>query len=279
MIQSSIALIDIKIMKNFKTFESYLNSILETRQLKNPAYNVSAFARQLNIPPSRLSEILKGKIGISVKRAIEIAEILKLNAKDQDFFINLVKSQHDRSPDQRQKAQDQISNFYDDFKEIECSKISNWYHLALIELIGLDENLSVEGLATRLNLSIDVATSSIDELLNMKVISSKPDDSGFSISDSNRETAMDIPSESVKQLNEQILKKAALELRAQDVSNRDFSIAVFALNKEQLPKAKERIKQFRRDFMKEFESFPDKNSVYCLSTQFFEMTTSENKIS
>lgn len=259
-------------MKKFKTFEGYLSNVLETRQLKNPAYTISAFARQLGLPPSRLSEILKGKIGISVKRAMDIADILKLSEKDKEFFINLVQAEHDRNPLQRQKAQDKISDFYDKYAALEEGKISNWYHLALLELIGLDENLGNEQLASRLGLSEVIAENSINELLAMGAISKSQTANGFTIVDANRETAMDIPSESVKQLNEQILGKAAQELRLQDVSNRDFSIAVFGFNKEQLPLAKERIKQFRRDFMKEFESAPHKDSVYSMSLQFFELT-------
>lgn len=259
-------------MKKFKTFEGYLSNVLETRQLKNPAYTISAFARQLGLPPSRLSEILKGKIGISVKRAMDISDILKLSEKDKEFFVNLVQAEHDRNPLQRQKAQDKISDFYDKYASLEEGKISNWYHLALLELIGLDENLGSEKLASRLGLSEVIAEHSIKELLAMGAISKSETHSGFTIVDANRETAMDIPSESVKQLNEQILSKAAQELRLQDVSNRDFSIAVFGFNKDQLPLAKERIKQFRRDFMKEFESAPHKDSVYSMSLQFFELT-------
>lgn len=259
-------------MKKFKTFEGYLSNVLETRQLKNPAYTISAFARQLGLPPSRLSEILKGKIGISVKRAMDIADILRLSEKDKEFFVNLVQAEHDRNPLQRQKAQDKISDFYDKYAALEEGKISNWYHLALLELIGLDDSLGNEQLAARLGLSEVIAENSINELLAMGAISKSQTASGFTIVNANRETAMDIPSESVKQLNEQILGKAAQELRLQDVSNRDFSIAVFGFNKEQLPLAKERIKQFRRDFMKEFESAPHKDSVYSMSLQFFELT-------
>lgn len=259
-------------MKRFKTFEGYLSNVLETRQVKNPAYTISAFARQLGLPPSRLSEILKGKIGISVKRAMDIADILKLSEKDKEFFINLVQAEHDRNPLQRQKAQDKISDFYNKYIPIEAGKISNWYQLALLELISLDENLAMDELASRLGLSEEITDTSIQELLAMGAINKSETLKGFTIVDTNRETAMDIPSESVKQLNEQILSKAAKELRLQDVSNRDFSIAVFGFNKEQLPMAKERIKQFRRDFMKEFESAPHKDSVYSMSVQFFELT-------
>jgi uncharacterized protein (TIGR02147 family) len=264
-------------MKRFKTFEGYLSNVLETRQLKNPAYTISAFARQLGLPPSRLSEILKGKIGISVKRAMDIADTLKLSEKDKEFFVHLVQAEHDRNPLQRQKAQDKISDFYDKYTPLEEGKISNWYHLALLELIGLDENLATEELASKLGLSPDMADISIGELLAMGAIIKSETLPGFTIVDTNRETAMDIPSESVKQLNEQILAKAAQELRLQDVSNRDFSIAVFGFNKEQLPLAKERIKQFRRDFMKEFESAPHKDSVYSMSLQFFELTQTHKK--
>ena len=80
------------------------------------------------------------------------------------------------------------------------------------------------------------------------------------------------PSKSVRKYQQQILEKALFALQERSLEERDFSSAVFVLNKKQIKHAKERIKQFRRSLMRELEGIEDQDAVYCLSMQLFELT-------
>lgn len=81
---------------------------LQKRQARNPAYSMSGFSRDLTINPSRISEILNEKVRLSEKRAVLIAEKLKLNKNESFLFIDLVQSEHARSTVGRNSAQKRV---------------------------------------------------------------------------------------------------------------------------------------------------------------------------
>ena len=53
-----------------------LKSELASRTNQNPNYSLRAFARDLDLAPSRLSEVLNGKQGLSTQAAEKIAKTL-----------------------------------------------------------------------------------------------------------------------------------------------------------------------------------------------------------
>ncbi|MBO9666790.1 MAG: DUF4423 domain-containing protein [Bdellovibrio sp.] len=81
-------------MHNYREF---ILRELERRQKRNPSYSLRAFARDLEMPSSRLSEILNRKMGLSEARAMALAEKLNLEASEKEFFIDLALSEHARS--------------------------------------------------------------------------------------------------------------------------------------------------------------------------------------
>lgn len=79
------------------TFRRFLMNELSQRQKRNVSYSMNAFARDLGLSSSRLSEILSGKVGISEDRAVKIADRLQLSESDKAYFVDLVQSEHSRS--------------------------------------------------------------------------------------------------------------------------------------------------------------------------------------
>jgi transcriptional regulator with XRE-family HTH domain len=66
-----------------------LQQTLLTKQKKNSRYSLRAFARDLRVSPSFLSEVLNGKYGISRQLARQIAERLGFDARECDHFCEL----------------------------------------------------------------------------------------------------------------------------------------------------------------------------------------------
>lgn len=85
-------------------YKKILNDFVQKKQTKNPAYTIGSLGRLLKIPTSRMGEILRGKVGISVKRAEEISKLLNLSEELHENFILSVKSEHARSPIEKHKA-------------------------------------------------------------------------------------------------------------------------------------------------------------------------------
>lgn len=80
-------------MKEYKVgkakpyFREYLNTELESRTEDNENYSLRAFAKFLEIDPSLLLRIMTGKQSLSLNKAQEIAEKLKLDQEEREKFV------------------------------------------------------------------------------------------------------------------------------------------------------------------------------------------------
>lgn len=79
------------------SFVEYLIDRFQMRVDRNPHYSLRAFARDLKIDASRLSQILKGKQGLSMTFAERICYSLRLSEAESRHFCHLVASRHARS--------------------------------------------------------------------------------------------------------------------------------------------------------------------------------------
>ena len=68
----------------------YLKAELELRQQRRPQYSLRAFARDLNMSPSTLSDFFHGKLGLSKDRVRHIGTKLNLTDMQQSHFNDLL---------------------------------------------------------------------------------------------------------------------------------------------------------------------------------------------
>ncbi len=88
----------------FETYRHYLWGEFERRKVRNPFYSLRAFARDLGVAPSRLSEALNARRGISSEMAELLIKKLAIEDFDAEVFRVSVEAEHARSPKQRQAA-------------------------------------------------------------------------------------------------------------------------------------------------------------------------------
>lgn len=260
-------------------YRKILQREFEAKKIKNPSYNLSSFARLLDLPPSRLSEILRAKVGLSKTKANLIAAKLKLSEKETELFIDLVSIEHARNPSEKAAAKKRIEIYISKefylYNENHLSYLSEWYHHALIEFINLFPGKTKHEMSESLGLDMGTISIAIKQLILLEIITKAH--KGYKVIHANRTSAPDVPSEAIKKLNKQILQKASDEVTKQSVDNRDYSILFLSFKKSQMKLAKARIKEFKRSFMKEFESSSENDSIYTLGIQLFELTGNEKR--
>jgi uncharacterized protein (TIGR02147 family) len=262
------------------TFENYrdiLRQQLAQRCAKNARYSQRAFARDLKIIPNRLSEILNGKQGISRKIATQFATSLGFTKQEQDFFCDLVDREHSRSKvlkvaaDLRlksKKTQHPTFNLSHDRFEV----VSEWYHLAIVELSkvkGFQSN--AKWIAKCLNVSeaeIKIALERLERLGLIKWIDNKikPVDDAYFVSP-------DTSSNAVKSFHRGVIEQGLIALSEQGMDEREFNTTMVAIPKNAIHLAKEKIRTFWFECLKELEQLPNEpEDVYCLAIQFFHPT-------
>jgi uncharacterized protein (TIGR02147 family) len=267
----------------YSDYRDLLREELATRCQVNARYSLRAFARDLAIAPSRLSEILNGKQGLSRPAAAKMAIKLGYSESETELFCDLVASQHSRSKSDREVAQIRLKKHQNDAQTLRIKAdtfqlISEWYHLAILELTNLSSfNSAPEWIARALGISEPEVVQALARLERLGFIEQK---NGTILPVENRtSTPGGIDSESIKKFHRQILQKAINAIVMQPLDQRELSAFIISISLKQLPAAKEKIRGFWREFCTEMDKSREKDSVYCLSMQFFNLMeghTNEN---
>lgn len=141
-----------------KTYQNILEVLLEERRKRNPSYSLRAFARDLGVSGSRLSEILNGKQGLSLKYARKFSDILQFDEDESEYFCNLVVSSHSRRKLDRESAKRKIQ----EFKSAKTGKISEWIYPAVQSLSKLSSyQATPEWVSERLGISLEEAKEAL----------------------------------------------------------------------------------------------------------------------
>jgi uncharacterized protein (TIGR02147 family) len=264
-----------KLLWNTSDYRHVLRAELESRLSRNPVYSLRAFARDLGISCSRLSEVLSGRYGLSREASLGIAARLGLSPTEQQFFGDLVESRHARSRVKRELAKARLKLRKKTTPENRLALdrfqlIADWYHYAILELTYLDGFQSdAVWIARFLEISETTARDAIERLQRLGLLIVR--DGRFAAVDDFFDTESDVPSQALRKFHRQILEKAIDAIHLQTVHERELSAMVLAVRREQIPEAKTFIREFQREFVRRFGDGANKDDVYTLSTQFFSL--------
>lgn len=261
-------------------FRTVLNEELGFRQNENPSYSMRAFARDMGINPSQMSEVLGGKTGLSSKKAVVVAENLGLTEKETSIFKAMVEAEHGRSPQiianaRKVLEESQHSGNFQNLSMEGFRFISDWIYFPILSTMELDNyDGSIDFIGTKLGLSNEETSEAIKTLLKLDIIDIK--DGKFIISGEMFTTSHDIANQALKKFHKQHLRKSIEAIDKVDVKDRDITTMTMAIDKKKISEAKELIKNFRRSLCKLLES-GDKNEVYNLNIQLIPLTVLEQE--
>ncbi len=256
-------------------YRQVLTTELEQRFSRNSRYSLRSFARDLAISPARLSDVMRGRYGLSGAAVFQIAKKLGWSNHESQHFCDLVEGEHARSAQKKREARERLrlrtSHVHHQMLSLDSFKvISDWYHYAILELLEVEDfQPNPAWIGARLGVSRHSCKMAIERLLRLGLM--KTVDGTFKPSEEFTTTSHDVPSESIKKFHRQILEKALLAIDFQDIDERDYSSLIVAIDPSHIAEAKESIKTFRRTFNKEFGSMKKKKAVYCLGVQFFNL--------
>ncbi|MGE0171382.1 MAG: TIGR02147 family protein [Oligoflexales bacterium] len=92
-------------------YKTYIQREFERRKVRNSFYSLRAYARDLGLAPSTLSELLAGKKGLSATAATSLAKRMGLDTSSSKIFELSVAVQHARSSSERSSARKQLKTF------------------------------------------------------------------------------------------------------------------------------------------------------------------------
>lgn len=233
-----------------------------------------AFARSLDIDAGDLSRVLSGSKILTPDLSKKILSQLLLNAQEaQDFVYSMALAYEEKGAKRiksevksilkKSKNKKQVKDLTIDTFKI----ISDWYHYAILQLIG-SENFKSDPkwIARQLNIGEMEAKLAIERLLTLELIKEENNTlvRTFATVTTGDRT---ITSSALKSRIKQITEKSLYSLENDSLEIRDHNTMTISIDPEKIPLAKEMI----QEFMDKMESVLEtkKKQVYELQINLF----------
>lgn len=158
-------------------FRAMLKEHLALRKARNAGYSLRAFARDLSISPSRLSEVISGRHSLSIASAHRVAQRLQLPEEERQLFVDLVQAESRRDLAGAKSALSRIRKRQREraasgLTEGQLTALTSWKHLAILEAAAAGP-VSPAELAARFNLVEAECAGIIRNLSDLRLITRK----------------------------------------------------------------------------------------------------------
>ena len=207
-----------------------------------------------------VTKILKNKIHPGSRLIFRISKKLDIPEEEVTFFFQDLKKQQ--------------NNSYEKIALDTFAVISDWQHFAILELMKIEDfQPQAEWISHKLGLSLSETEKSIQRLFDLELI--LLDDQGQWVDSGNGYSSAisDLdPQKAILNHQKQVLEMALNALKDCDSEYRANSSLTIAIDKSQIPKAKEMIRNFRRRLDRFLGSHGSPNSVYHLGVFLYPIT-------
>lgn len=255
----------------YDSLSEFLNSEFFKRKHRNGSYSLRAFARDLGLSPSSLSDILRSRKNVGEKTAEKIADKLRLKIKEKAYLKDLVLAESAKSEKVRAHAVERIEAAkktvrYRPLAEDQFKLISDWYHAAILELVnvaGFDS--SPKWIANRLGIQIDEAKAALTRLEGLRMLK-KVGGAYRAVEDDGYEAIIEQPSSAIRKFQRQVISMSIDSLFEDSGDEREILSMILAVPRSQLPAFRMDMRKFVSDFWQKIEDVP-KDDLYSFSMQ------------
>lgn len=250
-----------------KNSTDWLRTEYVSRRQKNSRYTLRAFAKHLQMPSGRLSELLSGKRKLTLELANKFADRMAYSTEQRlVLFESVVR---ERKKPQGEKTNKNTQGYHELTDEI-LSFITEWYHFAILNLMKTKDFVGEpKWIAKRLGISVVEVRMAVQRMERLSILSQK--DGKWVRHHDNLVTSYEIPSKALRESHRQMISKALESLEGVRLDKRDITSITFPADVKKLKKAKTLIKEFERKIAMLMES-GEKEEVYQMNVQLFPLS-------
>jgi uncharacterized protein (TIGR02147 family) len=273
-----IALYKLRMQKfDSNDYRLMLRAQLETKAKKNPQFSLRAFSKKVGVSHPLLSQVLNRKKNISRETACRLIQHLEFTARESKIFLALVELATAKDDGYRETLLKRISKLSPENESLTLTLetfqlISNWYHAAILELTRVEPltRVSSPRVAKSLGISEMEAGGAIERLLKLGLLIEGKKQ--LKKSTPIIQTVTDIPSKPLREHHRQMIAKAVDAIENQSVEERYITDMTVAIHSKDIPAAKKKIEQFKIELSELFARTDEKESVYQMNLQLFQLT-------
>jgi transcriptional regulator with XRE-family HTH domain len=243
------------------SFRLRLHSELARRCARNRLYSLRAFAHQLGVDASTLSQWLRGRRPLTAKTITSIGSQLGLSSEEIGRYVEHEARHTGLTPSDSVLAADT------------AALIAEWHHFAILELVALDAfRPDSRWVANVLGISVDDVNIALQRLLHLGLLDMRSprlwvDRSGDAVLDLR---ALDAAT--LNRMRVTLLERALAAVARQPSALQDHSAVTVAINAAMVPRAVELIAKFRQQLLELLRQGPA-DDIYQLDIGLFPLTS------
>jgi uncharacterized protein (TIGR02147 family) len=258
-------------------YRGFLLDVFNERQTKNPRYSLRAFARDIDMSHSRLSEVFSGKGGLSLEKAQSISRKLRLtpikaaNFKDMVLLCTSSHERLKRAAAKRLRAKSRATN-QKDIADDQFQIVANPKYAAVYSCMML---ASYDGSSDSILELMDLNSIELYEILRrLERLNLVCRDGHRWIAKPFKLTVDNgIPSEWVRSYHKEMNALGRKSIDSVPMPSRYLDSIVLPVNMEHLGEIQQKIASFCQGLIDEYCN--GKDAVYGMALQFFPMTKIE----
>jgi uncharacterized protein (TIGR02147 family) len=264
-----------------KSYRLAIQHALNRRMSVNPRYSLRAFARDIKLSPSFLSQVLSEKRGLTLNKAQVIFDVLEFSESERKLFSLEIQKEQKRSVKRKAVVQKQIDSAVQQseaytFDTEEFDRLSQWYVIAILQLLRMKEaprknkDLFCGWASAKLGINAELVESTVSELIERKLIKAEK---GLTAIHDTVWTTNQVPSGAIRSFHKQMIDKAKTAIEMQSVENRFLQSIQMPVLRSSLPEIQGDILKFRNQILRKYgrTTAQDADAVYGMNLQLFDL--------
>ena len=257
-----------------QSFRSHLQAELARRCTDNPQYSLRAFARDLDVDHSSLSQVLRGRRRLSERAIRGFGERLGLAPERIEAFV-VHESRRVGGSGSDDAADGEVS-FVRELTEDALAVVTSLEHYAILELLRLDAfRPDVSWIARVLGITTDEVNIALQRLLRLGMLEMRAADRWVDPAGDVTTVVEGLAYEAIRRLSERVRGRALAAGLAGSRAEREYSATTIAVDRTDVPEALERLARFRRELVELLARGAKKDAVYQLEFAFLPLASPE----
>lgn len=259
----------------------YVRMEFELRHRRSPAYSLRAFARDLKMSPSSLSEFLQGKLGLSHQRVDRLAEMIRLSEQQRVHWHDLMNARWARDPVSKKQAQLRVQSRVRNHPgrlDLEKFKVvADWYHFAILSALEVGSAFQKPSrLAKALRLRVGTVQDALKRLVHTGLL--VEDNGTYKPSSSSSFAGDETPDEAVRESHRQVLKLAERALLEQDISTRESCSIFLPVDSAKLNECRNELRKATLDILTKYSQMGRADTVAGFTMHLFNVCTQPQEV-
>ncbi len=271
---------------DFDSTRDFLRVTWENKKARNPSFSIRAWAQQLGFKShNSLYQIINGQRTMPKSMIPKLKSSLKLAAKEVRYLEALVDLEKSKTQTESEiyleRLQKLSPKLNHSFIEIQNYEFFRDPVKAAIGELATTKGFKVDAKWIKQQLVFDVTVYEVNRALDCLkniglLVESK--DGKLQRSKARIASTNDIKSLALQDYHKKLCTLAAKEVSEQDVDKREYHGFLFNIKKEDIKDAKQKIREFIKEFSNEFEAPVGVSAdTYCLQTNLFSLIKDNTK--